>query len=70
MTTAIKRLEEEFGVEERAAQAALSKRHNIELYAREYLEVNRKIKAGKLTGVMPDSELFPLWGEYLKKQNG
>lgn len=52
------------------AKDALDKRHERVEFAREFIETNRKMKSGKIQGTYPDIELYPLWGEYLKKQNG
>lgn len=63
-------LKEELVCSEADASDALNKRHERMEFAREYIETNRQMKAGKIKGIHPDSELYPLWGAYLKKQNG
>lgn len=70
MESTADKLAREYGVSQSAAELALLKRNGIEAFAREFLEVSEKIKSGKLRGVVSDYDLFPLWGEYLKKQNG
>lgn len=51
------------------ATTALLRRHELVTFAREYIEVNRKIKSGE-TKDMSDHALYPLWTDYLQKQNG
>ena len=63
-------LSEEMVCSQAEAKDALLKRHERIEFAQEYIETNRKMKSGKIKGVLPDSELYPLWGDYLKKQNG
>lgn len=56
------------------AKDALNKRLGRIDFAREFIlhnqKIKRAIKSGEALPVLPDSELYPLWGEFLKKQNG